>query len=227
MTVLDTIRAKTGPKPPTSTELKRQLETAQAQLANLEAQHGALALDALANVPGADDKLKDLEAQLSAQRSRIATLKAAHGTAGEREAAALAAHRAGLQKSQRRAAANHLSAREKAAIALSAALEEAAKQYRALIQSSEKAQAACPILTSWPNGSLCGFDAVRRLVTGEMWRVSAQPGDSDKKTLPGASFPSLETQWAPGNVTPLVDQVKKANEQITTRLNELGKSVAE
>jgi hypothetical protein len=224
MTLLDTVRGRVATKAPLPTDLKKELSAAEGRIAELESQHGAAALDTFAQEPGAQGRLDDLTRQLAAGRERVQTLRAAHRTALEREEAATLAQRAALQAAQRKAAIKHLHARDEAAAACGAALEEAAKQYRIVLERSEKAQAACPILTQWPDGNLCGLSDIRRLVTGEMYRVSAT-SSRDDRALPGAHFPSIETEWNPKAIVPLADQMKAASAWIISRL--IGKGSTE
>jgi hypothetical protein len=217
MSLVDSIRGRVAPKAPLPTDLKKELSIAEAQLAELESQHGAAALDAFAQEPGAQGRLDDLTRRLASGRERVQSLKAAHRTALEREATATLAQRAALQAAQRKAAIKHLQARDEAAGACGVALEEAAKQYRIVLERSEKAQAACPILMQWPDGSLCGLSDVRRLIAGEMYRVSAT-SSRDDRALPGAHFPSLETEWNVTAIVPMADQMKAASAWIISKL---------
>jgi len=217
MSIIETVRGRASPKALLPAEVQKELASAQAQLADLEGQHGAAALDAMAHEPGAEGRLEDLNRKVVGARERVHTLTGALRVAREREEASILAQRAALQAAQRKAAIQHLRARDDAAVALGGLLEEAAKQYRTLLDRSEKAQAACPILTQWPDGSLCNFADIQRLVVGEMYRVSATSGTDDWK-LPGAREPHLNYQWNPQAIPKLGDQMKTASAFVIGKL---------
>jgi hypothetical protein len=218
MTLLETVRGRPAAKLAPRGAILAELKIAEAEVARLEAQHGAAALDAFANETGAEKRLEDLNRQLATGRERANTLKAAHKAAAEREEAAILAQRAALQKTQRAACLKHLQARDAAADALSIAIADAAEHYHALLDLSAKAQAACPVLTQWPDGSLCDEGSIRRLVGGEMCRVSVTAGNRDGRALPGSALPGTEFEWQPNAIAPMAEQVKAASAFLASRL---------
>jgi len=227
MSLIDNLRGSPGTKPTHSMqapEVAMKLATAEAELRELEGAYGTVALEALSAAPGAKDRLTAAERQLVDSRQRVATLKAAHRAAVDRDEATIRAQRASLQKTQIAAVRKHLEARDAAAIALSAAIAEATKQYHLLLDRSAKAQAACPIGTDWPGGTLCEPDPIRKLVEHELFRASASPGGHDSRDFPGAQLPGLEYEWQPAAVPPLADKINAASQYVMTELT--GKPVA-
>jgi len=221
MTLIDNLRGSPGAKPThpmQAPEVAAKLATAEGELSELEGQHGGVALDALAGVSGATERLAGINRQLATARERVATMKAAHKAALDRDEAAIRAQRAALQKTQIAAVRKHLEARDTAAVALSAAIVEATKQYHLLLDRSAKAQAACPIGTSWPGGTLCEPDPIRKLVEHELFRASASPGGHDSRDFPGAQLPGSEYEWQPAAVPPLADKIKAASQYVMTEL---------
>lgn len=215
MSLLETVRGRAKAAQPG--DLMKELVAAKAQLVELEGQRGVTALDAFNNEPGAASRLEALNRQLAAGRERAQTLEAAHAASIEREQAATLAQRAALQAAQRKAAIGHLRARDAAGAALSEHLEKAAEQYRILIERSEKAQAACPVMTQWPDSSLCGSSVLTSLVQNEMYRVSAKTG-RDPLTLPGSQHPHVNLEWNPKGIKALGDQLKAASEFVIAKL---------
>jgi hypothetical protein len=224
MTILDTIRGKPGAKPAQmqAPDVQRKLRAAEAELAELETQHGTAALDAIVGEAGASDRLEALNRNLARSRESVATLRAAHTAAVERDEETVRAQRTALHKAQLAAVRKHLDARDAAAEALSAAIAEATKQYHVLLERSAKAQAACPIGTTWPINSLCEHDPLRKALTHELFRLSATAGNHDGRAFPGAQLPGMEFQWQPAAIPALVDQVKHASRYVIAKLT--GKS---
>ena len=214
MTILEAIRGKPGTKPAQmqAPDVQRKLRAAEAELSELEAQHDAAALDAVIGEAGAEDRLATLNRDLTRARDHVAMLRGAHKAAIERDQAIIRAQRFALRRTQMAAMRAHLVARDAAAAALRAAIEEATKQYRALLDRSAKAIAACPIGMSWPLGTDCEADPIRRLVTHELFRLSATPGNRDGRSLPGAELPSPQVEWQPQAITPLADKIKQGSD---------------
>jgi hypothetical protein len=151
MSLMDNIRGKPGPKPLPplqAPEIEQRLYHAQVRVSELCAQRRGTALDAETGDTSAAAQLENLNREIAAANDRVATLRAAHEAAVERDEATLRAQRAALQKTQLAAVRKHLEARNAAAVALTGALEEAAKQYRILLERSDKAQAACARIVS-------------------------------------------------------------------------------
>ena len=221
MSLIDNLRGSPGAKPQHTVqapEVAAKLATAEAELSELEAQHGGAALDALSGGSGATERLAGINRQLAAARDSVTTLRAAHKAAVDRDAATIRAQRAALQKTQIAAVRKHLEARDAAAVTLSAAIAEAAKHYHVLLERSAKAMAACPIGTEWPGGTMCEHDPIRRLVEHELYRASASPGNRDGRAFPGAQLPGMEYEWQPAAVPPLADKISAASRYVMTEL---------
>jgi len=217
MTILETIRGKPGPKPAVllaaqAPAIAEKLKAAEAELRDLEAQHGTAALDALVGEAGAQSRFDELERNLAKVRNNVGVLRAAHKAAVERDEATIVAQRTSLRKTQLNAMRKHLEARNAAAEKFSAAIAEAAAQYHAMIDRSAKAIAACPIGSTWPQGTLCEIDPLRRVVQHEIFRLSATPGNRDGRTLPGAELPHVNVEWQPEAIKPLAERLKEASE---------------
>ncbi|MFZ0692864.1 MAG: hypothetical protein WAN51_01715 [Alphaproteobacteria bacterium] len=214
-------RSPKAPQAPKASEVLRKLEQAEATLADLEAQHGQLALDALAGVDGATKALADAEAKLSEARTKVANLHAAHRTAIANDEAAERARVTAIQKTQLNAVKSHLAARDNAAEELATALEAAGKAWRTLLQRSGQAQEACPIRTEFPLGGLCGLGDLRRIVEREMFRVAGDGSMNNAASLPGAHWGcDINLQHNPDAVPPLVDEIKRASAFVIGKLKE-------
>lgn len=230
MSLIDNLRGKPGPKaaqPMPATQasaIVAKLQTAESELRALEAQHGDAALEAIGGEAGAQDRLETISAKLKGAREKISTLEAAHAAAVKRDEAMLDAQRTSLRKTQIAAMRKHLEARNAAAERFSAAMAEAAAQYRAMIDRSAKAMAACPIGSNWPQGTLCEIDPIRQLAQHEMFRLSATPGNRDGRTLPGAALPSANVEWQPQVIKPLSETLKTASDFVIAKLT--GKEAA-
>jgi len=220
MTILEAIRGKPGTKAAQAQapEILRRLHSAEAELAELETQHGNAALDAIVGEAGASDRLNTLNRDLAKARDSVATLRAAHDAAVERDEATITAQRAAIRKTQMAAVRKHLEARDAAAVALSAAIEEATKQYHALLDRSAKAQAACPVGMTWPISTVCETDPIRKLVRNELFRLSATAGNRDGRAFPGAELPGSEYEWQPQKIVALADAIKQGSEFAMNKL---------
>jgi hypothetical protein len=220
MTILEAIRGKPGAKTlaAQAPEVLRKLRAAEAELAELETQHGAAALDAIADEAGASDRLATLNRNLTNARDNVATLKAAHTAAVERDEMTLNVQRTAIRKTQMAAVRKHLEARDVAAAALTEAIAEATKQYHALLDRSAKAQAACPIGTKWPFDTVCEIDPIRRLVTDEIFRASATAGNRDGRAFPGAQLSNAKYEWQPRAIPSLVETVRQSSEYAMRQL---------
>ena len=223
MSVIENLRRQVA-KPMAGATLKAadvaaQLATAENDLAALESEHGNAALDAIAGNP---DRLAALNGKLNEARERVSMLGAAHKAALERDEAVIQAQRAALRKTQIAAMQKHIEARNQHAVALAAAIAEAAKHYHGLLDRSEKAERACPIGSRWPQHD--GWAATKRFVINEFYRVSASPGNQDSRALPGSEPSGADTQWNPAAIPPLADRIKAASAGVLETIT--GKSAA-
>jgi hypothetical protein len=227
MSVIDTIRGK-APSPPATKFpqpalpiVRRKLDEAQAALAAQEQKCAELGVDvAMGEI---DPSVLTTERKvLYGLRQDVEQLQAAAKVAEQRDKTTLEAQRQSIRKTQLAAARKHLQARDAAAAALSAALTEASKQYRLLVEHSAQAQAAKPIgLNQWPG-------AIARLVAAEMYRVSADVvGVGIRNVLPGAAAPDIMHKHNPQGVAPLAETISKTSAGVAARLTEFVKGAAE
>jgi hypothetical protein len=208
-----------GPKAP---GIAKRLETAQAELAELECQRGDVALADVLGEAGASARLTTLNHQLADARASVETLTAAHATAVQRDEAAIRAQRATLQKTQINAVRQHLAARDKAAEKLSAAIADATAAFHDLLDRSAKAQAAWPVgFGECPaEAALTTNDVLRNLVGFELHRMSAASGDlpGQGRALLGSRLPGMDFQHRPEAIPPLTEKVKAASAHIIREL---------
>jgi hypothetical protein len=222
MSLIDNIRGGSGAKPaaglPQAPAIAKKLEFAQAELSDLERQHGDAALADVLGEPGAADRLRSLNRQLESSQANVATLRSAHTAALAHDDAALRAHRAMLQKTQVNALRQHLAARDKSAERFSIAITEAAAAYHELIERSTKALHTAQAAGFDFSGAEVEHDPLVRLVRCEMHRVSALPGDlphdmggQGGHALPGSALPEMGFQHRPEEIPALAERVKQAS----------------
>jgi hypothetical protein len=211
MSLIPDLKSRVTAKAPSPAEIKTELTLAEAALADLEARHGGAALDAMSGTSGADATLRDLEQKLTTQRQRVQTLRAAHTAAVRREEEAIQAQRASLQRTQYRAMKKHLDMRDAAAKAFGEAVEVAAANYKALLEHSSKAIAACPVGKQFPMGAKAEDTTIKTLIENELYRISAKAGPNDPYQLPGAVAPSATFLHQPENIQKLVDAIKEGS----------------
>ncbi len=213
MSLIEQLRGQSAAKPS-----EVELAEAETELARLEAEHADAAVEALGDSPAAKQRLAGVQAQLATERPRVAPLRAAYRAAVESDEATIVIRRAALQRTQLAAVRKHIQARAAAAVALSEAITKVAEHYHVLLERSAKAQAACPVGMSWPNGALCDAESVRELVSFELFRLSASPGNRDDHALPGATLPGLEYEYQPSAIPPMSEQFAQASANIIAAL---------
>ncbi len=224
MSLIENFRGGSGAKPaaglPQAPAIAKRLDFAQAELSDLERQHGDAALAEVLGEAGASARLAELLKQLASARANVDTLTAAHIAALARDDAALRAHRAMLQKTQLNALRQHLAARDKSAERFSVAVTEAAAAYHELIERSTKALHTAQAAGFDFSGAEVEHDPLVRLVRCEMHRVSALPGDlphdmggQGGSALPGSALPEMGFQHRPSEIAPLAKRMKQATAQ--------------
>jgi hypothetical protein len=205
------VRSHQPVKPPTAADIQHRLSVAETEYSEAEAEHGQAAFDREAGVSGAADRVATAFASLAVARDRLASLRAAHVVAAERDAAAARASRAAIQSAQIRAVRSHLAARDAAAIELSVAIENACAAFKVLVHRSTKAAAANPIGGQWPPGSMTDFGDLKRLVEGELWRCGGEGAIGASGSFPGGRPPTFDHQNNPAGLPPMADGVKAAS----------------
>jgi multidrug efflux pump subunit AcrA (membrane-fusion protein) len=223
MSAIDTLKGKMAPKAPSAVnavdDITARLKTAEDELSRLTAAYDQKALDIV--LAGGD--IAPVNRALAEAQGVVSTLRAALKGADAARAAEIQRTRISLQQTQIRSMNLHMSKRNTAATALVAAIKETADQYKKLVDHSLKARAAGEAVGrvigfSWPDeGSFSGDLSLERLLAGEFYRQSATPGNKENYALPGAHYPSLETQWNPQAIPPLDEQVKTAGANILAK----------
>lgn len=219
MTMLEKMAgAFRGPAPATTgrpdiykaERVKPMLDEAEHTLAALEAEHGPLALSAFLKEHGADEALAAWHDRHQAQRATVDSLRAAHAAALEVDALAQRRAVASIRKSQMHAVSQHLAARDKAALALAVALENATDAYRDLVKRSGQARAANPAGGEWPSGTMCEPNALRDLVAAEIYRAMGAPKADGQCPFPGGRVANPMLYQDPKAIPPLLDTLKAA-----------------
>jgi len=200
-------------------EIAIKLQAARDRLSALESRHDDLALDKLLGVDGAASALDKLVRDIATAKAELATLQGAHSAAEKRDAEVIRAQRASLYATQFRTVKANLDKRDAAATALSAAVAEAIKAWTVLVTCSQKANAATPLGTSWPDGGIFARSELQRLVGAELYRHDG--GDAmlgNKFSFPGAAVELLDHQGRPDVIVPLADKLKQNSAWIVATL---------
>lgn len=177
MTLMSAVATAARGKPPapplTAVEIKRRLDEAEASIPPLEAEHATAALNAEAQVEGAGQALIAIANRLEQTRQRIATLKAAHKAAVDREAAAERARRAELRRISVNEVKKHIAKRDDAMSRAAVAAENLALAFK---EAAEHADAAGRVAgAKVPDGSLTTLGAIKRLISTELHRHTVPP----------------------------------------------------
>ncbi len=220
--IIENLRRKPTPAAPViqAPEVLQRLGLAQSRLEGLKAQHGAIALDAVLNVDGADGRLATLEKELASARADVVNLKEAHGAALARDEAEIIRQRASLHKVQLATVKRKLELRDQAAQELADAFGTVAKSWHTMIDASKAAKAATPVGTQWPESGLpdlADFDGIKMLVANEMYRVAGDPKLGNRQSFPG-SAPTAGNENQPEAIEALVDRMKTHSAFVLERL---------
>jgi len=200
------------PKPVDPAILQTRLADANRHIRELESQYAAVALEWASGGPTEAAKRDRLEADITAAKRDRDALTAALALAREAEAARERENAAALRAKQVRAVVQHLRGRTRAAAELSAAIAQAASAFKAMIEASEKANAACPIGSAWPMGSLCSFGELKKLTEAELYRHGGDPSLSHARSFPGADARDFTKAGNPASLTPIVDALQAADD---------------
>lgn len=100
----------------------------------------------------------------------------------------------------------HLAEREKDAVALAAAIENAVIAYQSMLLNTEKAEAVGLPL---PGGSMNGSGPLSRAVEYELYRLGHDV--NQKRSFPGGTSPSIMMSGQPLAIKPLLDELRQAN----------------
>jgi hypothetical protein len=205
------VQSSTGKAP----LIRARLGAAERALAQLEADQDRLYLADVLNEPGAADALTSWREKVEIQRHEVHRLRAALRAAEAADSAAKRSQDDALHDMAVNSVRQHLHARDRAAVELSAALETAAEAWRTMLERSDKASRVFfgPD-HRWPQEALCGLQDLRRLVEGEIYRIGAgsatRNGVARDQALPGAVCHDLRLANQPERVPALVDVLKTA-----------------
>ena len=221
MSIISDLKTKVSGAPAPA-DITFKLSQAQDVLDQLEDQRGNAALLAIDN-PAGQKALADLKAQIATQKDHIGDLKAALAVAEKQANELIQAQRKSLQKSQYLAASKHLDLLNAAATDYAKAIKDAATAYRTMHEHSNKARAACPLLTDWPGFALSESELIR-LAGGEAYRHVSEPGGGKfanadlTHALPGAQYSTLEQKEDPNRIPPIEETVRQTNEDVKAAL---------
>lgn len=197
--------------PVTAASLAAQLQQAEQDLATLESQEPALSLAVAEQVGGAEANLTALQERIGEKRANIATLRAAHRAAQQREAAADRDRRARLVAETQAAVAAELDASVEDGKTFERHLRAAAKAHRSMHERRQRAaDLAVKIGGLVPGARLYGT-ALVRAVEGEIYRLSDSGTMAHEYSLPGGRPIGWETIHNPAAIPSLVSQLELAN----------------
>jgi hypothetical protein len=219
----------------TAPDVEKQLAAAELVLAEAKQEYAATLFDHHADPDGEGVQQRYTQAafRLSDATNKVDTLKQILEEAGKRDAEQVERQRRDIRNGQLRAVIKQLGARDEAAKALSDALRAAADAYHKLLDANDRALAACPSDIKLSGVSMHEFQDLKRphlqrLVTAEMWRVSAAkrgyPNTPGSTALPGAKALNATQEWNPAGVPSLPEAIKQASdfavEQLTRVLEQ-------
>ncbi len=193
----------------TSAEIGEQIGRTDTELRELRSKFGPLALNAAQGIEGADKEITALERQIEEAQTQRRQLEGAYAVALEQEARAEQRARAKMYAAKLRDVQQHLAARDASAQALSAAIAEAVKHYRAMVEQSTLAIEASP--AKWPTGSGCELGILRRQVEVELFRLSGDGTLTGSMNFPGAQHHDLSKALNPAGLPALPDVLSKAS----------------
>ncbi len=215
MALIDNLkRAAHGPSPSEQrTTVAAKLQAAETSLADIETKRDAASLDALIDAPGAKGELARLNAASKEAREQIEVLQAAHRAAIAREQEANRNIRRDAIKHAFSRTKAHLKARTEAAQEYATAIEAAAKAYRKIHESDDKAREHIQIanIGEYPPGAFSG-NAFASLAAAEAWRYVPLTKQGEPITylgIPGAAFAKLEYQHWPDGAPALAQQLEE------------------
>jgi hypothetical protein len=198
--------------------LQTRLADAIRRIRELESQYATVSLEWAAGGPAEAAKRDRLEADVTAAKRDRDALSAALALAREAEAIRDRENAAAIRATQVRAVVQQLRARTRAAVELSAAIEQAADAFRRMISASEKARAACPIGTAWPMGGLVEFHELRKLVEIELYRHGGDPSLSHARSFPGGHPRDLSKISDLASLKPLAEELQAADDFVINTL---------
>jgi hypothetical protein len=202
MSIATLARRFTGstPSPPKSPAvfdlpaLEQRLATAEGIVPDLEHQRRQLLLDADAGIASAAEELARITSTLADARRTADDLRDMVAVARELQAQKDAEAREALRQSQLNAVRQHLRLRDAAAERFEAAQMAAIEAYRDIVEHSEKARAACPVGSKWPNRAFSLRGEIRDAAANELFRLGCQ----QTTTGAAADFPGGQRDLSNG-----------------------------
>ncbi len=159
------------PDPSRATVIAAEIAKLEQETRVLAAARPVAALDAVNGIAAGAVLVNDIDAETSTLNSRLALLHSALDAANSLDYETHEAERSRLRAAQIAGVRQHLEQRDEAAAAMSAALEEAVRQFRKMLDHSRQAEAARPAGEPWPDGSVTDAEALRRLADIEVARL--------------------------------------------------------
>jgi hypothetical protein len=200
-------------------DVGERLEKAKARLAALEAEHGRLALAATLNETGATGKLATWEKQVSAAKSEIGQLEAAHEVAQLRDRADEARRDVAVRREQYTKLEKHAAARVKAAKKMSAGLALFAEGYSEFLPHTGAMVDGLPSGCEWPPAWAHHLSRAEPAICNEMWRHSAVKQIGERGVaLPGAKPLNEINRYQPEMIRPLAETVAESNEYLLSAI---------
>ena len=213
MSILSKLKSDAGGKAATSAEIAEQIKAAETDIARLDGELGEVELAELMGDATAAKKAADMRERIQQLHATVERLQRVRRVTVQREAEEQERARARLLKIQIRNCKERLAARDAAAIALEAAIVEACKQFRTLVDKSVGAREACPLTREWPAGSLCEFGDLRQLVEEALWKHGANPVLGARDHFPGGRSTTL-LMHQPEKIPSLAAKVMEASEYV-------------
>lgn len=203
MSIVDTVKnalggATAGERPKTSQLMAERLTQAKAALSALHAEHGNLALAVELDQAGAGEAMAAWRQKVAAQEQIVNDRAAAYQVAVQQDALAEQKRRADAHEHDIRSVTQKLALVEKAAVKLTAALENAGIAYYDFLrfgkdarETAERAGLPLPVWLEVGGDGTLGTRLAIASIEVELWRVAAGPMASNGEyplAFPGARF---------------------------------------
>jgi hypothetical protein len=217
-------RSKTDKLENMSATIHLDLQAAQRNLAELEAQRGDMAYAIASGEGGAEGKMVAYRAEVADARQLVADLQAAYAVSMARDQRLAEQNRLALKVSQVKAIEQHLLARTKDAIRLAAAIENAANAYADIIAANSKIERLIPAGTFVPSetGTIIPFHLFKSVVAEELFRVGHGERRCNGLTynfaFPGAVVADMRKAANPAALDPLEKKFKQSAKWILSVL---------
>jgi hypothetical protein len=188
-------------------------------MAELDGQHGALALASEAGDVRAAAALAKLQDDMTARQRRVIALGAAIAAAEQQEAQREAEARAKAYASQVNAIRQHVRARDETAVKLTVAIENAVAAFRQFNALNEKIIAALPAGTpAMPADMLLHIAPLKSAIQQELFRAGHGPsgfnGIGFPLAFPGGALTDLRDTGDPDKLMPFEERTKNAGRHI-------------